>query len=66
MILMKECVSLKTAAVKMGENFTVIIAMFAKEKNASLVNSMLNHPGHVPLTLSFFKKFLPVVGIIKI
>ena len=54
MILMKECVSLKTAAVKMGKNFTVIIAMFAKEKNASLVNSMLNHPGHVPLTLSFF------------
>ena len=55
MILMKECVSLKAAAIKIGKIFTVIIAMVAKGKNASLVNSMLNHPGHVTLTLYFFK-----------
>ena len=37
MILMKEYVS----------SFTMIIAMIVKrKKNASLGNSMLNHPGH--------------------
>ena len=45
MILMKEYISLTTAAMKMGKMFTVIIATVAKRKNASLGNSMLNHPG---------------------
>ena len=35
-------------------------------KDVSLDNSMLNYPGHVTLTSCVFKKFLPVVGIIKI
>ena len=35
-------------------------------KDASLGNSMLNHPGHVTLTSWIFLKFLPVVGIIEI
>ena len=65
MILMKEYVSLTTAAMKMGTIFIVCIATVAKRKNASLGNSMLNHPGHVTLTLIFFLKFLPVVGIIE-
>ena len=55
MILMKKCVSLTDAATKMGETFTVIIATVAKRQNASLCNSMLNHPGHVILT--FFETF---------
>ena len=54
MILMKEYVSLTTAAMKMGTIFIVCIATVAKRKNASLGNSMLNHPGHVILTLIFF------------
>ena len=65
MILMKECVSLTTAAMKMNKIFTVTIATVAKRKNASLGNSMLNHPGHITLTSWVFLKFLPVVGIIE-
>ena len=66
MILMKEYVSLKTAAIKMGKIFTEIIATVAKRKNASLGNSMLNHPGHVNLIFWNFLNFLPVLGIIEI
>ena len=68
MILMKEYVSLTTAAVKMGKKLTVIITTVPKrkKKNASLGNSMLNYPGHVTFTLWIFLKFLPVVGIIEI
>ena len=66
MILIKEYVSLKTAAMKMGKIFTAIIATVAKKKNASLGNSRLNHPGHVTVTLWIFSKFLPVVIIIEI
>ena len=66
MILMKEYVSLKTAAIKMGKIFTEIIATVAKRKNASLGNSMLNHPGHVTLIFWNFLNFLPVLGIIEI
>ena len=66
MILMKEYVSLKTAAIKMGKIFTEIIATVAKRKNASLGNSMLNHPGYITLTSWSFSKFLPVAGIIEI
>ena len=51
---MKEYASLTTAPVKMGIIFTVIIATVAKKKNASLGNSMLNHLGHVTLTLWIF------------
>ena len=65
MILMKECVSLTTAAMKMNKIFTVTIATVAKRKNASLGNSMLNHPGHITLTSWVFLKFLPMVGIIE-
>ena len=37
--------------MKMGKDiFTVIIVTVAKRKDASLSNSMLNHPGHVTLT----------------
>ena len=51
MILMKEYVSPTTAAMKMGKRrFTVIIVMVAKKKDASLANSMLNHPGHFTLS----------------
>ena len=49
----------------MGKIFTVIIATVAKRQNASLGNSMLNHPGHVTFTLRIFLKFLPVVVIIE-
>ena len=49
----------------MGKIFTVIIATVAKRKNASLGNSMLNHPGHVTFTLRIFLKFLPMVVIIE-
>ena len=63
MILMKEYISLTTAAMKMGKIFTVIIATVAKRKHASLGNSMLNHPGYVTLTFWMFLKFLQVVGI---
>ena len=66
MILMKEYVSLTTAAMKMGKIFKVIIATVSNRKNASLGNSMLNHPGHVTFTLWIFLKFLTVVGIIEI
>ena len=54
MILMKEYVSLTTAAMKMGKIFKVIIATVSNRKNASLGNSMLNHPGHVAFTLWIF------------
>ena len=55
---MKEYASLTTAPVKKGNIFTVIIATVAKKKNASLGNSMLNHLGHVTLTLwTFFEIF---------
>ena len=47
MILMKEYVSLTTAAMKMGK----------REKDASLDNSKLNYPGHVPLPHGFFRNF---------
>ena len=63
---MKECVSLTTAAMKMNKIFTVTIATVAKRKNASLGNSMLNHPGHITLTSWSFSKFLPVAGITEI
>ena len=59
-------VSLTTAAMKIGNIFTVFIATIAMGKNASLSNYMLNHPGHVTLTSQMFLKFLPVVGIIEI
>ena len=48
------------------EIFTVIIVRLLKGKDASLDNSMLNHPGHVPLTSWIFKNFLPVAGNIQI
>ena len=55
MILMKEYVSLTTAAMKMGKDiFTVIIVMVAKRKDGSLSNSVINHPGHVTLTSWIF------------
>ena len=58
MILMKEYVSLTTVAMKMGErHFYSVLATVAKRKNVSLGNSMLNHPGHVTLTLWIFWKF---------
>ena len=57
MILMKEHVSLKIAAIKMGKIFTEIIATVAKRKNASLGNSMLNHSGMPPLLHGFFLSF---------
>ena len=63
---MKEYVSLTTAAMKMCKFLKMIIATVAKRKNVSLGNSMLNHPGHVTLTLWIFLKFLPVIGIIDI
>ena len=66
MILIKQYVSLTTAAMKMGKIFTVIIATVAKRKNALLDSSMLNHPGHVTFTFWIFLKFLPMVGIIEI
>ena len=66
MIMMKEYISLTTAAMKMRIIFTVIIVTVAKRKNVSLGNSMLNHSGHVTLTSWIFLKFLPVVGIIEI
>ena len=64
MILMKGYVS-DICYYKMVKIFKVIIAMVAKKKNASLSNSMLNHPGHVTFTLRIFLEFLPVVGIIE-
>ena len=64
--MMKEYISLTTAAMKMRIIFTVIIVTVAKRKNASMGNSMLNHSGHVTLTSWIFMKFLPVVGIIEI
>ena len=66
MILMKEYISLTTAAMKMDKIFKVIIATVYNRKNASLGNSMLNHPEHVTFTIWIFLKFLPVVGIIEI
>ena len=53
---MKEYVSLTTAAMKMGKKkiFKVIIVTAVRGKDASLVNSMLNHPGHVTLTSWIF------------
>ena len=60
---MKQYVSLKTAAMKMGKNiFTAIIAMVAKRKKFF----MLIYPGHVTLTSWIFFKILPVVCIIEI
>ena len=47
MILMKEYVSLTTAAMKMGKRDFY-------RKDASLGNSMLNYPGHVTLTSWIF------------
>ena len=64
--MMKEYISLTTAAMKMRIIFTVIIVTVAKRKNVSFGNSMLNHSGHVTLTSWIFLKFLPVVGIIEI
>ena len=66
MIMMKEYISLTTAAMQMRIIFTVIIATVAKRKNASLGNSMLNNSGHVTFTSWIFLKFLQVVGIIEI
>ena len=68
MILIKEYVSLTTAAMKMRKKtiFKAIIATVGKRKNCLLGNSMLNYPGHVTLTSWIFMKFLPVVGIIEI
>ena len=66
---MKEYVSLTTTAMKMGKRnfYSDLIATVAKrKKNASLVNCMLNHPGHVTLASWNFLKFLPVVGITDI
>ena len=37
-----------------------------RKEDASLSDSMLNHPEHVTLNSFFFLKFLPVVGIIEI
>ena len=58
---MKEYVPLTTAAMKMCK-----IHFYSdhsngclEEKNASLGNSMLNHPEHVTLTSWIFMKFLP-------
>ena len=52
MILMKEYISLTTAAMKMGKRhfYSDHSNGCLQEKNASLGNSMLNHPGHVTLT----------------
>ena len=52
--MMKEYISLTTAAMKMRIIFTVIIVTVANRKNASLGNSMLNHSGHVTLTSWIF------------
>ena len=45
-----------------------MIAMVGKrKKDASLSDSILNHPEHVILnSFFFFLKFLPVVGIVEI
>ena len=67
MILMKESISLTTAAMKMSkvhfysDHRRKKKKMLLKEKNVLLGNSMLNHPGHVTLTLWIF-----IEGIIKI
>ena len=68
MILMKEYVSLAAAAMKMAKKhfYSNHSNEVYKEKNSSLGNSMLNHPGHVTLTSRFFLKFLPVLGTIEI
>ena len=63
---MKEYISLTNAAMKMDKIFKVIIATVSNRKNASLGNSMLNHPGHVTLTSWIFKNFLPVIGMIEL
>ena len=65
MILMKQYVSLTTENDK--RHFYSDHSNGCKEeKNASLDNSMLNHPGHVTLISWIFLKFLPVLGIIEI
>ena len=49
MILMKEYVSLTTAAI-----FSLTSFRLLRGQDASLGNSMLNHPGHVTLTSWIF------------
>ena len=51
MILMKEYVFLTNAAMKMGKRHFYSNQRFLRGKYASLGNFMLNHPGHVTLTL---------------
>ena len=61
MILMKEYVSLTTAAMEIGKIFTVIIATVAKRKNASLGKSSVFHVessrARHPYLMDFFEIF---------
>ena len=66
MILVKEYVSLATAAMKMGKRhfYSDHSNGCYKGKHTSLGKSRLNHLGHVTLSSWIYEKFLPVVGII--
>ena len=66
MILMKEYVSLKTAAMKMGKIFTVIIELLLRGKMLPWVIPCQIIQGMSPLPYGLFLKFLPVVSMIEI